>query len=138
LFFLSFGIRSNSFRIISKKKILTLFVATIDIDWLDECLFVRQIDGRCNHIVNHELGSINRYLKRGAEGAFYLDGIRQPHVTPNPRTVSNNLFRADDTILDPHGHNAAWVFFGQFIAHDLMGVHRVGDLNASGSYLVQS
>lgn len=70
-------------------------------------------------------------MKRGAEGVNYVDGIREPVLTPNMRTVSNSLFRGDDDVLSPHGHNLLWTFFGQFITHDTMGVHRKGDLNAS-------
>lgn len=43
------------------------------------------------------------------------------------RTVSNNLFRADDAKLQEDGLNLLWTFFGQFITHDLLGVHRRGD-----------
>ena len=47
------------------------------------------------------------------------------------RQVSNELFRGDDSVLSPHGHNLLWTFFGQFVTHDVMGVNRKGDLNAS-------
>lgn len=96
-----------------------------------ECYHVRQIDGTCNNYRHPELGAGERYLKRGAEGINYVDGRREPVVTPNMRTVSNSLFRGDDSVLSPHGHNLLWTFFGQFITHDTMGVHRKGDLNAS-------
>lgn len=43
------------------------------------------------------------------------------------RSVSNDLFRADDSKLQEDGLNLLWVFFGQFITHDLLGVHRRGD-----------
>lgn len=98
---------------------------------ISECLFVRQIDGRCNNPFNLELGAAGRYLARGAEGVWYADGQREPVLTPNPRTVSNNLFRGDDSVVSPHGHNLLWTFFGQFVTHDLMGVHRMGDVNIS-------
>lgn len=99
--------------------------------FFNECLFVRQVDGRCNNPFNLQLGAAGHYLKRGAEGVWYADGAREPVLTPNPRTVSNNLFRGDDTIKSEHGHNLFWVFMGQAIAHDLMGIHRMGDVNIS-------
>lgn len=43
------------------------------------------------------------------------------------RTVSNELFRADDSKLQEDGLNLFWVFFGQFVTHDMLGVHRRGD-----------
>jgi hypothetical protein len=58
---------------------------------------------------------------------WFADGVREPILTPNMRTVSNNLFRADDAKLQEDGLNLLWTFFGQFITHDLMGVHRRGD-----------
>jgi peroxidase len=82
-------------------------------------------------LAHPELGGSDRYLKRGAEGVSYVDGVRAPVTEPNVRTVSNELFRGDDTVLTPHGHNLLWTFFGQFITHDMLGVHRKGDLNAS-------
>lgn len=96
-----------------------------------DCYFTRQIDGRCNNYANPDLGAEGRYFKHGPEGTNYVDGVREPVMTPNFRTVSNNLFRSDETVLSPHGHNLLWTFFGQFITHDMMGVHRMGDLNAS-------
>jgi hypothetical protein len=96
-----------------------------------ECYYERQIDGRCNNFRQPSLGSAEQYLKRGAEGVAYLDGVREPNTMPNMRTVSNQLFLADDSVLSPHDHNLLWTFFGQFVGHDMMGVHRRGDLNAS-------
>lgn len=100
-------------------------------DYPPECFHERQVDGSCNNYAHPSWGKSDSYLKRGAEGVWYADGLREPITTPNMRTVSNRLFVADDTILSPHDHNLLWTFFGQFITHDLMGVHRFGDLNSS-------
>jgi hypothetical protein len=43
------------------------------------------------------LNTAGNYLLRGGEGVWYADGVRAPVVTPNMRTVSNNLFRADES-----------------------------------------
>jgi len=96
-----------------------------------ECFHKRSFDGYCNNVEHPEWGGAERFLARGAEGVGYVDGARVPVTTPNMRTVSNDLFRADETIHDHHGLNSLWVMFGQFVAHDLLGVHRWGDLNAS-------
>lgn len=94
---------------------------------IPECGITRTFNGECNNPVQHQWGAANSYLKRGAEGVWFADDVRAPVLTPNMRTVSNNLFRADDAKLQEDGLNLLWTFFGQFITHDLMGVHRRGD-----------
>lgn len=97
----------------------------------DNCYYERQFDGTCNNYDDAELGAAEQWLKRGSEGVHYIDGVREPYTEPSMRQVSNELFRGDDAILSPHGHNLMWTFFGQFVTHDLLGVHRKGDLNLS-------
>lgn len=122
-------IRSVVLLLVAMVAIAHAYGGNDDVD--PECFFERQIDGSCNNFQQPTWGAGDRYLKRGAEGVAYVDGVREPVTTPNMRTVSNELFRGDDSILSPHGHNLMWTFFGQFVTHDLMGVHRKGDLNAS-------
>jgi hypothetical protein len=119
------------------RSVAVLLLATVAValatsgPYEPDCYYERTFDGSCNNVAHPAWGSSDSYLLRGAEGFRYVDGVREPVLEPNVRTVSNALFRGDDTILSPFNHNLLWTFFGQFVTHDLLGVHRKGDLNAS-------
>lgn len=111
--------------------LLALLNFAVAHNWNPPCGSYRHIDGYCNNPIHREWGTANSYMMRGAEGVWYADGVREPILTPNPRTVSNELFRGDDSLMAPEGFNLFWTFFGQFVTHDILGVHRRGDLNAT-------
>lgn len=113
---------------------LLVFVAVVAATWpnnpgytVPACGVNRTYNGECNNPIHQNYGKTHNLLKRGAEGVHFVDGVREPVVLPNMRTVSNRLFRADDAKLQEDGLNLYWTFFGQFIAHDLLGVNRKGD-----------
>jgi len=112
--------------------VLVCFLSTASATFPLGCYFVRQVDGTCNNLLNREWGAAEQLLRRGPEGTWWQDDIEHnPIVTPNVRTVSNELFRGDESILSPWNHNILWTFFGQFVGHDTLGVHRRGDLDES-------
>jgi hypothetical protein len=80
----------------------------------------RTFDGTANNLENPEWGAAGEQLLRISE-VDYADGINAPsgEDRPNPRTVSNVLFKQENNIINGKGlSDYVWVF-GQFIDHDI-------------------
>jgi hypothetical protein len=80
----------------------------------------RTFDGTGNNLEHPEWGSAGSNFARHAASA-YLDGTSIPRISgqPNPRAVSNALFRQVDSVPNRRRLSGYVYTFGQFISHDM-------------------
>jgi len=81
---------------------------------------VRTIDGTDNNLSNPTWGAAHGDVRVATSMAF-TDGFQMPAglTRPNPRHISNQLFKQDGSMPDPTKlSDYIWVF-GQFIDHDI-------------------
>ena len=99
----------------------------------------RSMDGSCNNLRSPHLGRTNTVLQRLLPFSHDVSHMRRLSVLggllPNPRLISNKLDK-----LRPHASHAPFnllfVFFGQFIDHDLVSVPFAEDPASRGINLV--
>ncbi len=87
--------------------------------------FYRTYDGTCNNLENPVVGSVNTPYIRILPPA-YQDGFDSPRTLnvagtplPNPRSVSLSISQPQVVQRLAAGQNHLFVFFGQFITHDM-------------------
>ncbi len=88
----------------------------------EESFIFRSIDGSCNNLEFPLLGKSGTPYKRFTKPA-YDDGLEKARTLgkdgkelPNPRVISNTLFK--DNFLFDNDHTHMIAFFGQFVTHD--------------------
>ncbi len=107
-----------------------------------ESFIFRSIDGSCNNLEFPLLGKSGTPYKRLTKPA-YDDGLEKARTLgkngkelPNPRTISNTLFR--DNFLYDNDHTHIIAFFGQFVTHDLsmasVSTGEIAKLNMNNIY----
>lgn len=81
----------------------------------------RSIDGSGNNLEHPEWGSVNQQLRREVSGAHYADGVEEPAGgdRPNPRDISNSVFRQIAPVLNSRRLSDFVWQWGQFVDHDL-------------------
>ncbi|MCH9806533.1 MAG: peroxidase [Alphaproteobacteria bacterium] len=91
----------------------------------------RESDGTGNNLLNDEQGSAGQQLIR-ITYADYEDGVGTPEDRGNAREISNAMADIPDGTPNSFGSSQMFIFFGQFIDHD---IDIVGEDHAAGEMI---